>query len=82
MSRAVLMFDGPPRRSRHCEGCPLFQAAKDAGDECPIWGDLYLEEKEPHRGCLCRADACVDNEGAVADESKRDSVFRALEAGQ
>lgn len=81
MKRAVLMFDGPPRGQRYCEGCPLYPAAEKAGDTCPIWGTLYRETRKPHDGLLCREDACIDNECAVADEEKRGSVYADLEKG-
>jgi hypothetical protein len=79
--RAVLMFDGPPAGARYCEGCPLFEVARDeqdGGPTCPIWGTLYLKESGPSQGLLCRADACIDNEVALADPAKRDSIWHAL----
>ena len=79
--RAVLMFDGPPRHKRYCEGCPLYEATRENDDCCPIWGQCYRESSGYYAGLLCRADDCRDNENAVADDSKRDSVFRALQAG-
>ena len=66
MRRAVLMFDGPKRYSKHCEGC---------------WGTVYRETTGPYAGLLCREDACIDNEIAVADETKRASIWAALEKG-
>jgi hypothetical protein len=81
MKRAVLMFDGPKRNSRYCSGCSLYGAAEKAGDTCPIWGTLYRETKEPNDGLLCREDACIDNEVAVADPKKRNSVWESLENG-
>ena len=82
MRRAVLMFDGPRRFSKHCEGCPLYEAAAaKSGDTCPIWGTLYRETKGPDAGLLCREDACIDNEIALADETKRASIWAALEKG-
>ena len=78
MRRAVLMFDGPKRFSKHCEGCPLYEAAARA-DSCPIWGTVYRETTGPYAGMLCREDACIDNEIATADETKRGSIWAALE---
>jgi len=80
--RAVLMFDGPPRFSKHCEGCPLYEVASLGKDDCPIWGSLYRETRAQNNGLLCRADECIDNEIAVADAKKRDSIWLALEAGR
>jgi hypothetical protein len=85
MRRAVLMFDGPKRFSKHCEGCCLFESASDereGGPTCPIWGTLYRETKGHNAGLLCRADECIDNEIAISDQSKRDSIWTALEAGR
>ena len=81
MKRAVLMFDGPKRFSKHCSGCALHDAAERAGDTCPIWGSLYRETDGPKDGLMCRDEGCVDNEIAVADPRKRDSIWRDLEKG-
>jgi hypothetical protein len=81
MRRAVLMFDGPKRFSKHCEGCSLFESARPSMT-CPIWGALYLETSGPRSGFLCREDACIDNETAVADESKRNAIWAELERGR
>ena len=81
MKRAVLMFDGPKRNSRYCEGCALYDAAMLGGGTCPIWGMLYQETDGEHRGCWCREVACMDNETAVANPEKRASIWAALENG-
>jgi hypothetical protein len=81
MRRAVLMFDGPKRFSKLCSGCALHDAAEKAGDTCPIWGTLYREETGGSAGILCRDDACIDNEAAVADPEKRASIWQTLEIG-
>ena len=47
----------------------------------PIWGTVYRETTGPYAGLLCREDACIDNEIAVADETKRASIWAALEKG-
>jgi len=75
------MFDGPKRFSRHCSGCALHDASEKNGDSCPIWGSLYRDNTGPFRGCLCRADECIDNEIAVAVPRNRDSIWKALECG-
>ena len=83
MRRAVLMFDGPKRFSKLCSGCALHDAAEKAGDTCPIWGTLYRgsDPGMPGFGILCRDDACIDNEVAVADPEKRASIWQRLEVG-
>lgn len=81
MRRAVLMFDGPKRFSKKCAGCALHDAAEKADDTCPIWGTLYRETKGDDAGVLLREDACIDNEIAVADETKMRAVWQALERG-
>jgi hypothetical protein len=81
MKHAVLMFDGPKRNSKVCAGCSLHDAAEKAGDTCPIWGTLCRGDKGSTFGILCRDDACIDNEAAVADPERRESIWRALEVG-
>lgn len=60
--RAEIIFEGPPKGAKHCEGCPLWDAAKDNGDSCPIYGAVYAETEGEKKGLLCRAPECMDDE--------------------
>jgi hypothetical protein len=62
---ANLLIEGPRRKSEHCEGCSLYEATQENGDECPYFGTAYRETEGEAAGLLCRPPECIENERRV-----------------
>jgi|WetSurMetagenome_2_1015567.scaffolds.fasta_scaffold19960_11 hypothetical protein len=61
--RAIIPFEGPPKDSKYCEGCPLWESMCENGDNCSIYGDVYCDDGD-NAGLHLRPDECKLDEVA------------------